>query len=195
MPHINLLPWREELRKRRQQEFGIIAGVFFLAMLGLVGLVHLQFNKMTEHQNDRNQYLQQQIAQLDKKIEEITGLEDQKRRLLARMEIIQELQASRPEIVHLVEELVRQLPEGVYYTKIAQRGRNLTIEGVAQSNARVSSLMRQLDASPWLQDPALVEIQAEKGKSEAGRLSRFVLRITQAEQEAAGDEAEAEGTT
>ena len=184
MPHLNLLPWREELRKRRQKEFAVIAGAAVLSMLGIVFLVHLQFNSMISYQKARNQFLEHQIVQLDKKIKEIKGLEEQKQRLLARMEIIQELQASRPEVVHLFDELVKTLPDGVYFTKVTQTGRKLAIEGVAQSNARVSSLMRQLDSSPWLENPILVHIKADSksGEGELQRLAAFSLRISQAKQ-------------
>lgn len=180
MPHINLLPWREELRQRRQKEFAVMAGIAVMAMAGVVAAVHLYFVNKIEFQQQRNTYIEGQIAQLDKKIEAIKGLEEEKQRLLARMEIIQQLQASRPEVVHLFDELVRTLPEGIYFNKVAQDGRNLAIEGMAQSNARVSSLMRNLDASAWLENPALVEIRAQnKGSNDFSRLSKFTLRINQ----------------
>jgi type IV pilus assembly protein PilN len=181
MAHINLLPWREELRKRRQKEFAVVAGVAVLLMLGIVLGVHLQFNSMIEHQENRNGFLKKEISKLDQKIKAIKGLEAERRRLLARMNIIQELQASRPEVVHLFDELVTTLPEGVFFTKAEQKGRNITIHGLAQSNARVSSLMRNMDKSQWLKDPRLVEIKAQpKGKAQdALRLSEFRLRIKQ----------------
>lgn len=182
MAHINLLPWREELRKRRQKEFGITAVIAVLVMLVIVAGVHFQYVKWIEYQQRRNQFLQQQITRLDQKIAEIKKLDEEKARLIARMEIIQRLQASRPEIVHLVDELVTTLPEGVYYEKITQKGPTLTLQGVAQSNARVSSLMRNLDASDWMKDPALLEIKAQEGKQgtpEQVRLSQFSLQVTQ----------------
>ena len=180
MPHINLLPWREELRKRRQKEFlATIAAAVVLA-IGVVFLVHLQFNSMLKYQETRNQFLEQQIAELDKKIAEIKELDAEKQRLLARMRIIQQLQASRPEIVHLFDELVATLPDGVFFNKVDQQGRRLTLEGVAQSNARVSSLMRQLEDSAWLQKPELVEIVKNKqGKGEILRMNRFKLHVGQ----------------
>jgi len=185
MPQINLLPWRDELRKRRNKEFGILAGVVAAAMLGLAVGVHLFFQGRIEFQQQRNRFLNQQISSLNKQIKAIKDLEKKKESLLARMKIIQELQSSRPEVVHLMDALVETLPEGVYYTRIAQKGARLSIDGVAQSNARVSSLMRKMDASEWLTNPALVEIKAftpEGGKGAAAgqlRLSTFKLTVKQ----------------
>jgi type IV pilus assembly protein PilN len=180
MPHINLLPWREELRKRRQKEFlATIAGSVVLA-IGVVFLVHLQFNSMLKYQETRNQFLQQQIAELDKKIAEIRQLDAEKQRLLARMRIIQQLQASRPEIVHLFDELVATIPDGVSFKKLGQQGRRLTLEGVAQSASRVSSLMRKLEDSGWLSKPELVEIvKNQQGKGDILRMNRFKLHVGQ----------------
>lgn len=191
MPHINLLPWREELRKRKQKEFGVLMVVALLAMGGIVLGVHTFVAGLIDYQNARNDFLSNHITQLDRKIKAIRNLDEEKKRLLARMEIIQELQASRPEVVHLFDELVDTQPDGVYFKSIAQKGRSLTVQGVAQSNARVSSLMRNMDGSDWLSDPALVEIKAE-ARQVAGdtlRLSGFSLIINQADQNApAGDD-------
>ena len=184
MPQINLLPWREELRLRKQKEFGALVGVAILAMGGVILAVHLYFEGLIDFQNSRNQFVETEIAKLDTKIAQIKDLELEKERLLARMQIIQQLQSSRPEIVHLMDELVDKLPEGVYYTKVQQTGSALNLVGVAQSNARVSSLMRQLDGSGYMHDPALVEIKREKPQEAAGdiRLSSFNLNIRQTEQ-------------
>ena len=183
MPHINLLPWREELRQRRNKEFGLTAAVGVVVMAAVVGVVHLHFKSRVMHQNDRNGFLEANIATLDKRIKEIQRLDDEKERLLARMQIIQRLQSSRPEVVHLFDELVTTLPEGVYFTRIEQKGRILKINGIAQSNARVSSLMRQLDGSDWLENPTLLEIKADVREASEGqggvRLSNFQLNITQ----------------
>ncbi len=190
MPHINLLPWREELRVRKQKEFGAMAAIAVVVMAAVVGGVHLYFQGLIDYQGARNSYLETEIARLDKKIKEIKNLELEKERLLARMRIIEQLQSSRPEIVHLMDELVDTLPEGVYYTSVQQKGRGLHLKGVAQSNARVSSLMRQLDASTWLEEPALVQIKREKAE-DAGddlRLSAFDLNITQTEQKDESEE-------
>lgn len=184
MPNINLLPWREELRKQRNKEFGFSAGVAVLLMAGVITIVHLHFNQRIRFQEQRNGFLEANIATLDKRIKEIRTLEDEKERLLARMQIIQRLQSSRPEIVHLFDDLVTTLPEGVYYTGIQQKDRTLRIVGVAQSNARVSSLMRQLESSDYLEEPTLVEIKAEvkkvQGTGEQGiRVSNFQLTVQQ----------------
>ncbi len=195
MPHINLLPWREELRKQRQQEFAIMAG-FAMAVMGVVVFgVYLYLQQLTDNQLDRNTFLEQQIVSLDKKIAEIKDLDREKERLLARMNIIQKLQSSRPEIVHMVDALVQTLPEGVYYKKITQKANKLSMEGDAQSNARVSSLMRNLETSEWFENPNLVEIKATKIKSNLGtetRLSSFKLTVTLSQKKKkAADDAEA----
>ncbi len=184
MPHINLLPWREELRKQRRKEF-ITTGVVCALFMGIVvGCVHLEFNSRIEFQDKRNQYLDEQIAKLDVGIKEIEELEDKKARLIARMQIIQQLQASRPEIVRIFDEFVSARPEGVYFNKLEQKKRKFTIQGVAQSNARVSSLMRNLDGSEMLQDPELIQIKADKAADTGDilRLSDFGLRISQIKQ-------------
>lgn len=180
MPHINLLPWREELRRRRQKEFGIRVAMAVVAMLGIVALVHMQYANKIAFQKERNEFLEQEIKKLDDKIAEIKALDEEKDRLIARMEIIQELQASRPEVVHLFDELVATLPEGVYYHKITQQARTLTLQGMAQSNARVSSLMRNLDDSDWLKSPSLIEIKADDKKDTGQfRLNEFSLKVKQ----------------
>ena len=159
MPRINLLPWREAERKRRRQEF-LLGIVGALAGAGLVWLiVNWQFQAAIDYQNERNQLLKNEIAELDKQITEILGLEQQKQRLIARMEIIEHLQRSRPEVVHLVDQLVRTLPEGVYLTSVSQNNKRLQLKGVAQSSTRVSTYMRNIDASEWLESPALEVVQ------------------------------------
>lgn len=189
MPNINLLPWREERRKRRQNEFIATALAAVVAMGGVIFGVHFFYEQRITFQENRNAFLTDEITKLDAKIAEIKDLEKEKQSLLARMEIIQQLQSSRPEVVHLVDELVATLPDGVYYTKIAQKNRTLSVEGVAQSNARVSSLMRRLDASPWLTKPFLVEIKANsKNADDIFRLSTFSLRVNQAQPKRAGEE-------
>lgn len=180
MPRINLLPWRAELRKQRQREFATLAGLSVLAAAGVVALAHFQVERWIESQNARNAFLDQEIALLDKKIQEIKDLEREKENLLARMRIVEQLQTSRPEVVHLFTELVQTLPEGTYLTGVAQRERTVTLDGIAQSNARVSSLMRNIDASPWLGVPDLKRIQAIAPKNNAGqRLSQFQMSVGQ----------------
>jgi len=183
MPHINLLPWREEQRTQRNKDFVITCVVFALITLLAIGGVHYWFNQLIGHQNARNSYLEDQITALNKKIEDIKDLKSEREALLARMQIIEQLQASRPEIVHLFDEIVQTLPDGVFYTKITQKGRGLKLEGIAQSNARVSTLMRNIEASPWLDRPVLDEIVRRKQPATAGqdllRLSGFKLKASQ----------------
>jgi type IV pilus assembly protein PilN len=180
MPRINLLPWRAELRKQRQREFLTTIGAAALAVAGVVTLAHYQVEAWIDSQNARNAFLDAEIAQLDQKIQEIRELEKEKENLLARMRIVEQLQTSRPEVVHLFAQLVESIPEGVYLTAVNQKDRNVTVDGVAQSNARVSSFMRNLDSSPWLAAPDLKRIQASTGKEEATtRLSQFQLVVSQ----------------
>ena len=174
MPRINLLPWRESERKRKRQEFflSLGAGVATAALVALLG--QWQMSASIQHQEDRNSLLTKEIAELDKQIEEINGLDAQKQRLLARMEIIETLQRSRPEIVHVFDEVVRILPEGVYLTYLKQTGTKFELRGIAQSSTRVSSLMRNIDSSEWLADPALQIVQT-RGKDAAQGGSEFTL--------------------
>jgi type IV pilus assembly protein PilN len=175
MARINLLPWREELRKERQREFiTALAGAAVLAGL-VVLLVHMRVSGMIGYQNSRNQYLQQQTTRLDGRIHKIKDLESTKTKLLARMAIIQRLQHSRPEVVHLFQEMVTTLPHGVYLKGIVQKGDGLKIQGVAQSNARVSEYMRRLDATRWLINPRLDVIRTHATAD--GRVSDFTLQV------------------
>ncbi len=194
MPRINLLPWREELRKQRQQEF-IVLAVVAMAVMGLVVVgVHMYLQQLTDFQQERNDFLTLQTKTLDKKIKEIKDLDSEKARLLARMDIIQKLQSSRPEIVHVVDALVRTLPKGVYYKSIIEKDNHLSMEGDAQSNARVSSLMRKLEASKWFENPNLVQIKAASVKTgpantaTEAKLSSFKLTVTLTTQKKKSDE-------
>jgi len=191
MPRINLLPWREAERKRKRQEFLLSLGAA-LATAGLVILLgHWQMSSAIQHQRDRNDYLTREIAALDKQIEEINGLDAQKRRLLARMEIIETLQRSRPEIVHVFDELVRVLPEGVYLTYLKQTGTRFELRGVAQSSTRVSSFMRKIDASEWLTDPTLQIVQTRNAGTSGG--SEFTLFANQRQRTTTADDLDAAG--
>ena len=185
MPRINLLPWREAERKKRQRDFGVASGGAVLAAIAVIMLTMLAYSQMISEQRARNDRLTAEIVELEKSITEIDGLERQKERLLARMEIIEQLQKSRPEIVHLFDELVRQLPEGVYLTGMKQTGSRLEIRGVAQSSTRVSALMRQVDASEWLSDPEVQRVETKQ--SGASRQAEFVLFVRQTR---SGDEME-----
>ncbi len=182
MPRINLLPWREELKKEREIRFGIITGIS-LAVTGLIVLgVHLYIASAISYQESRNNYLKKEIEQADAQIEEIKELEQQKQRLIERMSVIQELEESRPQVVHLFDELVKQIPNGVYFTQMKQKGNQITLEGVAQSDARVSSLMANIEISPWLTKPKIHQIvtkeERQKDKKER-RVSNFKLEVTQ----------------
>ena len=189
MPQINLLPWRDEQRKRREKEFIITAVIAALMMGGVVLGVHLHYESRVVYQNERNTYVETEIAKLDEKIKEIENLKKERDRLIARTNVIQNLQAGRPEIVHVFDELVTTLPDGVYYTKVAQKGRALNLQGVAQSNARVSSLMRSLDTSTWFENPSLVEIKGDSAKKDlAARHPTFILNVSQAAQKKQGEE-------
>ena len=188
MPRINLLPWREAERKKRQRDFGVaLAGGIVAAVVAVLGTIFV-YNSMISNQEARNERLTDEIAQLEKSIEEIDGLERQKERMLARMEIIEQLQKSRPEIVHLFDEMARQLPEGVYLTGMRQQGRNVEVQGVAQSSTRVSALMRQVDASEWMSDPQVERV--ETTSSGASRQAVFVVNMKQESPGATEDEFE-----
>jgi type IV pilus assembly protein PilN len=177
MPSINLLPWREAQRQKRQRDFGMAMGAAVIAAIAVVMLSMLAYSQMISSQNSRNDRLKAEIVELEKSIAEIDGLERQKERLLARMEIIEQLQKSRPEIVHLFDELARQLPEGVYLTGMKQTGSRVEIRGVAQSSTRVSALMRQIDASEWLGDPEVERVETKQSGS--SRQSEFVVYLKQ----------------
>jgi type IV pilus assembly protein PilN len=175
MTRINLLPWREEARQRRRKEFAAAGGLALLCTLLLAVLVHLQIEGRIGDQQARNQLLEGEIAQLNRQIKEIEDLEKIKADLLSRMEIIQQLQESRPEIVRLFDELVVAIPEGVYLTKLEQNGRAVVVEGRAQSNARVSAFMGNIEASQWIGSPRLLLIEDKTGTG----LSEFRLGFDQ----------------
>jgi type IV pilus assembly protein PilN len=159
MPSINLLPWRAELRKRRQKEFGVGLAAAAGAGVVITLLTHLTVSTMIDAQQRRNELLKAEIAELDKQIAEILVLEEQKARMIARMEVIEKLQKSRPEVVKLFDDVVETLPEGVYLTRLQQNQRKLEFVGVAQSSTRVSSFMRNIDASAVMAKPELKVIE------------------------------------
>ncbi|PSJ18041.1 PilN domain-containing protein [Nitrosomonas supralitoralis] len=160
MIRINLLPHREIKRKARQQQIAMLAGLVGLLGLIVVWSIHDIITGKIEFQNNRNQYLKDQITILDKEIAEIRDIKNQTQELLTRKQIVETLQNSRSEVVHLLDQLVRLLPDGVYLQSIKQEGHNITLIGYAQSNAWVSTLMRNLESSPWLESPLLIEIKA-----------------------------------
>ncbi len=177
MPRINLLPWREDQRKKRQQNFMISMAGSLIAGIVVVVLTIVAYAQMVDYQQSRNLRLESEIVELEKSISEIDGLEAQKERLLARMEIIERLQRSRPEIVHLFDEMTRQLPEGVYLNGMRQSGMSVELQGVAQSSTRVSALMRQIDASEWMTDPGVIKV--ETTESGPARQAEFVVNLKQ----------------
>jgi type IV pilus assembly protein PilN len=175
MIRINLLPHRALKRKALQRQFLIVAAAVALVGAGIWFLVHSLLADRIEDQLARNQFLEQKIVELDKQIEEIKKLREQTAQLLARKKVVESLQANRAESVHLLDELVRQLPDGVYLKAVKQTGQRVAINGYAQSNARVSTLMRNLESSPWLEQASLVEIKTALQNNQ--RLSEFQLNV------------------
>jgi type IV pilus assembly protein PilN len=178
-PRINLLPHREQKRQARKRQF--VSMVISLAVLSLavVGLGHVIFLAKIENQQSRNQLLKSEIAKLDAQIKEIDRLREQIQAVLARKQVVETLQANRSEAVHLLDQLVRQLPDGIYLRSIKQVGTKVTLVGYAQSNARVSTLMRNVEASPWVGSPELVEIVlvAVPGGPAGAKVSQFTLNL------------------
>lgn len=185
MAHINLLPWREELRKQKQKEFFTFVGIAAVFTGVLVGGVHFYMAGLISAQNARNQFLQNEIVLVDKKISEIKDLEKQKEQLIARMQVIEQLQSNRPVVVHLFDELAKIIPEGLYLENVEQKGSRLTIKGKAQSNARVSAFMRSLEASKWFEKPALDVIATKKTANSKDR--EFTLQVSQVSMQGTGE--------
>jgi type IV pilus assembly protein PilN len=162
MPRINLLPWRDEERKERKLKFLVALGGAAVAAFLTVFCGYLLMDSMISAQKARNSMLDDKIAELNKQIEKINSLEADKERFIARMEVIEKLQRSRPEIVHVFDEIAKQLPDGVYLTAITQTGTRLKFEGVAQSSTRVSAFMRNIDGSNYLKNPELEVVETKK---------------------------------
>lgn len=177
MARINLLPWRETRRREQQKEFFTLLGLAAALCAAVVLLTHFEINGRIGHQERRNQFLTNEIKILDDKIKEIKKLDSTRQALIERMEIIQNLQATRPGIVHLFDELVKTLPEGVHLTNLKQTGNDLQIAGKAESNARVSSYMRNIEESEWLDNPSLGIIETKE--TELARISDFNLTAKQ----------------
>ena len=177
MARINLLPWRETRRREQQKEFFTLLGLAAALCAAVVLLTHFEINGRIGHQERRNQFLTNEIKILDDKIKEIKKLDSTRQALIERMEIIQNLQATRPGIVHLFDELVKTLPEGVHLTNLKQTGNDLQIAGKAESNARVSSYMRNIEESEWLDNPSLGIIETKE--TELARMSDFNLTAKQ----------------
>jgi type IV pilus assembly protein PilN len=173
---INLLPHRADRRKRARQHFMTISGMTFGLGLLVAFLIYQFYARQIEVQNDRNAFLASEIKKLDKDIADINELRNQIQALLARKQIIETLQADRAQTVHLLEQMVRQMPEGVYLKAMRQTGAKVHIVGYAQSNARVSTLMRNIEASPWLTEPILVEVKAAT-TADKRRVSEFNMYL------------------
>ena len=181
---INLLPHREQKRQARQRQFVSLTALLAIAALGVVGLVHIVLTSQIEGQNSRNKLLKDEIVKLDDQIKEIDKLREQISQVLSRKQVVETLQANRNESVHLLDQLVRQLPDGIYLRSIRQSGTKITLVGYAQSNARVSTLMRNVQSSPWLSSPELVEIKlvplpgtAPQRGAPTDRVNEFTLNV------------------
>jgi type IV pilus assembly protein PilN len=173
MPRINLLPWREQERKVRRREFLVaLGGAAFAAVIFVLG-GKLLYSSWIDSQTAKNTLLKKEIVKLDAQIADIQDLENRKQRLVARMEIIEKLQRKRPEIVHLFDELVKTVPEGIYLTQMKETGKKLEIRGVAQSSTRVSTFMRNIDSSAWMDNPQLQVVESSKDSPTGG--SSFTL--------------------
>ncbi len=176
MPRINLLPWRQQQRAQRQKEFGLSVLGALLAAGAVMLFTSWAISGAIDRQHDRNEVLRKEIGELDKQITEILGLEAQKQRLVARMDIITRLQRSRPEVVHVFDQLARTLPDGVYLTTVKQIDKRVELHGIAQSSTRVSTFMRNIESSPWLMNPELQVVETVKT---GGLGSDFTLFATQ----------------
>lgn len=176
MIRINLLPHREERRKRARQHFFVVSGGTAVIGALVVVVMHGFYAARIETQSDRNRFLKSEIVKLDKDIAEIKKLRDEIQALLARKQVIETLQADRAQTVHLLDELVRQMPEGVYLKSVSQKGLRVNLVGYAQSNARVSTLMRNIEASPWLEKPQLIEVKA--ANVDKKRVSEFNMFLS-----------------
>ena len=177
---VNLLPHREQKRQARQRQFVSVAIGLAILSLAVVGLVHVVFVTQIENQQSRNKLLKDEIAKLDEQIKEIDKLREQTQALLSRKQVVETLQTNRTEAVHLLDQMVRQLPDGVYLRTLKQVGAKVTAVGYAQSNARVSTLMRNIEASPWLAKPELVEIKSiplPGAKDKDTRVNEFTLNF------------------
>lgn len=182
MAHINLLPWREARREQRQKNFFMMLAAGLAFALLMLYLVTTYANSLIDEQSSRNQFLEQKIAQLNQQIKEVETLEEERAQLVARMQVIQELQQSRPKIVGVFDELVRTVPEGVHFESVSREGDVLRIQGVAQSNARVSVLMNQLDANPEFNESKLRVVQRTTNRENAIR--QFTLEVDESKPEA-----------
>lgn len=178
MATINLLPWREERREELKKEFAIISAMVAGFAILIVFAWQAVLSGVVDQQESRNRFLQSRIDELNAQVKEIDALKQQKKALEARMEVIQALQGNRPEIVHIFDELVRTLPDGVFYNAINRSGKKITLKGTAESSNRVSSLMRQLDASEWFDNPNLQMVRANRSFGEQANDFEMVVTLT-----------------
>lgn len=177
MARINLLPYRDKQKKEAEREFVVMILGAVVIVGAVVGAIHMNYVRLIDNAKERNQYMQQRIAEVEKEIKEIETLEAKKAALLARMKVIQQLQSARPEIVHLFYDTAATLPEGVYLTNIKRVASTVELEGIAESNSNVSQLMRNLDASEWMTNPVLDVVDSTKPKDEG--FAFFKLKISQ----------------
>lgn len=182
MIRVNLLPHRAEKRKARQVQFVLLSIISLVIGVVVVGFVHAAISTQISYQERRNNYLKSEIAVLDKQIEEIRKLREQTQSLLARKTVVENLQGTRSDVVHLLDQMLRILPDGVYIKSLKQTGNRINMVGYAQSSARVSTLMRSIEDSPWLDTPVLVEVHAATVGST--RLSEFILNFNLTRQDA-----------
>ncbi len=183
MPSINLLPWRQALRQRRRKEFLIGIGAAAALAVVVTMLAHLTVSSMIDAQHRRNDLLKAESAELDKAIEQILVLEEQKSRMISRMQVIDTLQSSRPEVVKLFDHIVSTLPEGVYLTSVKQSGKKIEFNGVAQSSTRVSAMMRNIDSSESLASPELKVIQTGRDAGPGAQFTLFAQQRTLVQEE------------
>jgi len=188
---INLLPWREEQRQEQKKQFVMMSMLTCILAAAIVGLIHIQMASKIDYQVSRNNYVSDEIANVDDEIKEISNLQKVRRSLIERMEVIQDLQGSRPSIVHLFTEIVSTVPNGVYLESLTQIGNNLLVHGEAESNARVSTYMRNLSNSPWLKEPNLTVIEIED--KTVHRVSTFTLTVKQTSPNATKDDDKDDG--
>ncbi len=175
MTRINLLDWRAERREARRREFLSMIGLAVIVAGAILGIAYLAMQQALDYQTQRNKLLETTIADIDKQIKEIEELQKTRDGLISRMKIIEQLQQSRSGTVHFFDELVNTLPDGVFLTHVKQDGQTVTINGTAESNGRISAYMKNLDASPWFDDPQLVVIHT--GEKNKQRTSDFTLKV------------------
>jgi type IV pilus assembly protein PilN len=188
---INLLPWRAELRQEQKKQFAVMAVMTCVLAAAIVGLIHFQMQAKINYQMSRNRFVTDEINKVNEEIKEISELQKVRRSLIERMEVIQDLQGSRPSIVHLFTDIVSTVPNGVYLESMIQTGSNLELNGQAESNSRVSTYMRNLSASEWLKEPNLTVIEIED--ITVNRISTFTLTVKQTSPNATGEEEKDDG--